>query len=292
MNFLKHFEAFSNETLTVPEMAWLYFLSYSYGDRGLEYDGWKNDKRMNNVKCEDAMQKCVNLGYATFENKIWKHTDLGKKKVDEFFYTKDLIQSLKRQKEFEKYDNKSEDIYKRGYTISHIPYEIWLWKNPAVEKSFERMSDLFTTWWNKVYHAKTAEAMFRNRHIKFYNAKQLFRYFDGEVPSIIKLYRGITSDYRDDVRSDGYSSWTLSYDQAERFASYHFTGGMQFTPNYSTKSIILEKDVTLDTEMVVISGDEAEVILKNPVKDVKVTVLDYNPKKRQKEAEAKKSKKV
>ncbi len=290
MNFIKLFEAFSSDDLSIPELAWLYFLSYSYPE-GLKAESWKNDTRMNKTKCSDALSKCVNLGYATFENNMWKPTLEGIKKADETFFKKDLIQALKFQNEFTKYDNQSEDIFKRGYHISHIPYDIWINKNPSVEKSFDRMSDLFTTWWNKVYHAKTAETMFKNRHIKLYNAKQLFRYFNGEVPQTIKLYRGITSDYRDSVREDGFSSWTLSYDQAERFASYHFTGGMQFSPTYSSKSIILEKDVTLDTEMVVIAGEESEVILRNPVKDVKVNVLSHNPKKRKAEEESK-SKKV
>lgn len=282
MNFIKLFEAFTTETtekLSVPEYAWLYFLTYSYGDRGLEAKGWKNDTRMDGFKCETALSKCVELGYATFENNIWKHTLEGKKEVDNFFFKKNFEDALKYQKEFVKYDNDNSDAFKRGFPISHIPYEIWLWKNPTVEKSFDKMGELFTTWWNKMYHAKTAAAMFRNKHIKLYNIKQLFNYYKGNIPTTIKLYRGITSDYRDDVRSDGYSSWTLSYNQAERFASYHFTGGMQFSPTYSSTSIILEKDVSIDTEMVVISGEEAEVILRNPVTDVKVHVLDHNPKK-------------
>jgi uncharacterized protein with von Willebrand factor type A (vWA) domain len=58
---------------------------------------------------------------------------------------------------------------------------------------------------------------------------------------------------------------TTSYNEAERFASYHFTGGTQFSPIYSNTSVILEKDVPIDTEMVVITGYESEVILRNPI---------------------------
>jgi hypothetical protein len=146
----------------------------------LEYTVWKNDKRMKGTVCEIALQKCVNLGYATFENKIWKHTDIGKKVVDNLFYKKDLIDALKHKKEFVKYDG--------NYTISDIPYVIWINKYPSVEKSFQKINDLFTTWWNKVYHEKTAELMFKNKHIKLHNIKKLYDFFKGEVPQTIKLY--------------------------------------------------------------------------------------------------------
>ena len=94
----------------------------------------------------------------------------------------------------------------------------------------------------------------------------------------ITIYRGIKSNYDPEREKTGYSCWTTSYDQAERFATYHFTGGKQFTPIYAKEGTILVSETTFDEIAVFTGSSEKEVIMRNPVEVTDVITIDPSNK--------------
>lgn len=138
---------------------------------------------------------------------------------------------------------------------------------------FDRISDMIIKHFNSQISSKQIlEKMSKMRHIDKYNYKTAMDYFNGNIPENFNIYRGLKSEYDPTIKSE-YSCWTIDYKQAERFAKYHFTGGMQFKPILSETQIVLSSVVTLDDISVFISGDESEVIMKGEVKVDKIINL-------------------
>ena len=60
---ITQFKIFESENnITVPDVAWLYFLHYVYHGK-LKIESWATDNRMNGVSCQDALSKfdCVKI---------------------------------------------------------------------------------------------------------------------------------------------------------------------------------------------------------------------------------------
>jgi len=236
------------------DVAWLYFLYYVYNGEML-IKNWINDSRMG-VDCMESFSKfpCVSIG-----NEYITSTIECKKIIDDFFGVKTFGDIFKLQNELRKYDTKS-------YKISRIPYSLFVcYKNPNIDKSFDRISDLIVDHFNS-QRALTniLDKISKTRHIDKWNYKTAFEMFDGNIPEKIVIYRGLKCDYNPNIKSE-YSCWTTSLNEAERFSKYIFTGGKQFKPIYSTKQTILVSEVLFDDVAIFIGGEESEVIMKGDV---------------------------
>jgi len=256
MKYLKLFEQYNE--ITIRDVAWLYFLQHLYGGK-MEIKSWKDDNRME-VKCDESLRKfkCVTIG-----DDFYRSSDECGKVVDEWFGCETFKESLRMKNKLSDYKNKN-TFY--GYDIDKIPYELYIrFKHPSIDKSFNSMQNIFAEHWNsQMCMENNIKEFLKNEHIKEWNFQNFFEIFPDE-PKTFKVYRGIKDDYNEKYNKEGYSCWTTSKTQAERFAKFHFTGGKQFTPEYADNSIILEADVSLDNVAVFIGGSEGEAILKNPV---------------------------
>jgi len=255
---MKHLKLFEEYTeISVSDVAWLYFLHYVYNGK-MKKDSWKNDKRMPNTTCDLSLNKfnCVNQ-----DSEFFHSTEDCVKIINEYFGAKTFQDAVRKEKEYEGY--KSKDIY--GYSINKIPYELFMKKNPTIDKAFDTIRDRIVNHFNsQICSSKVAEQLSKSRRIKEWNFKGYYDNFTNE-PEIFKLYRGIKSEFIERYNKNGYSCWTTKRGEAERFAKHYFSGGMQFSPNYTKNPHILETEVSLDDVAVFISGDEHEVLLKNPV---------------------------
>lgn len=256
MNHIKLFEKFNKENITIPDVAWLYFLHYVYGGK-LNVDSWKNDKRMGEI-CDVSLNKfdCVKI-----DNEFYRSSDDCVKIINKYFGAKTFKDAVRKQKEFEEY--KSENNY--HYSIDKIPYNLFLKKNPNIEKAFDRISDRIVDHFNSQRClSPIAEKLSKSRRIKEWNFEAYWREFPDE-PETFKLYRGVKGEYESKRNETGYSCWTTNKKESERFAKHYFSGGMQFSPTYTKNPHVLETELSLDDVAVFVSGDEHEVILKNPV---------------------------
>lgn len=252
--------------MNVRDVAWLYFLHYVYKGKMSAKD-WKNDNRMG-VKFEDSMRKfeCVK-----FENDIYYSTPECVKIIDEVFGVDTFEEAVKKRKEFEEYD-----IKVRGYTISNIPYDMFMKKHPKIDENFDRISDRITNHFNsQCCNDKILSQLHKTRNIKEWNFKTAYDMFGGEFPEIITIYRGIKRKYEPEYydNKDKYTCWTTSRNQGERFAKYYFTGGYQFKPSLTKDPTLLIAKVPFDDIAIFIGGDENEVIMKGDVKIDKIEEL-------------------
>ncbi|MCK9447306.1 hypothetical protein M0Q50_10685 [bacterium] len=263
--------------ITIPDVAWLYFLHYAYKGK-MEIKNWEKDKRMDGANFRTSLEKfdCVKD-----DGKYFTTTDDCITIIDKYFGTKKFEKSVQMKYDLLEYDDKTnKNTWERTYEISKIPYELFLKKNQSIEKSFDRIGDMIVKHFNsQVSSRQILEKMSKMRHMDKYNYKSAMDHFKGNIPEKFNIYRGLKDEYDSSVKSD-YSCWTTDYKQAERFAKYRFTGGMQFKPIISEKHFVLVSVATLNDISVFISGEESEVIMKGEVNvDKIINLLDYNETK-------------
>lgn len=255
--------------ITIPDVAWLYFLHYTYKGK-MEIKNWEKDKRMSGTNVRTSLEKfdCVKD-----DGKYFTTTDECIPIIEKYFGTKKFEKSVQMKYDLLEYDNAS-------YPISDIPYELFLRKNPSIVKSFDRIGDMIVKHFNSQVSSKDIlEKISKMRHMNKYNYKSAMDHFKGNIPEKFNIYRGLKSEYDSSLKSD-YSCWTTDYKQAERFAKHIFTGGMQFKAIISEKQYILVSVATLNDISVFISGEESEVIMKGEVNvDKIINLLDYNETK-------------
>jgi len=245
---ITNFKIFENDYfITIPDVSWLYFLHYIYNGK-LKMSSWENDKRMFGTICKESLSKfdCVMIKNGYFIS----NSDC-EKIINDYFGSKSFEKSIIKKQEFIEYN----DVY----DISNIPYELFLKKQPNIQKAFDRISDKIVDHFNSQRSLQPLlEKMIKMRQIKKWNFKTMYDMV-GNIPNYIKIYRGLKNGY-DPNMNKKYTCWTLNYNQAERFAKYKFTGSYQ-NPIYSPNPIILESTVKYDDILMVVGGDEYEVIM-------------------------------
>jgi len=207
----KLFESLND--ITIPDVAWLYFLHFRYDGKML-IKTWENDNRMYGVNCKTSLEKfdCVKT-----DDKYFISTEDCASIIDKYFGTKKFEKSVQMKYDLLDYVNNS-------YPISDIPYDLFLIKNKSIEKSFDKISDMIVKHFNSQSSNKSIlEKLSKMRYIDKYNYKSAMDYFNGNIPEKFNIYRGIKNKYDPTIKSE-YSCWTTDYKQAERFAKHHFTG--------------------------------------------------------------------
>jgi len=254
------------DIISIPNVAWLYFLHYVYNGK-LNINSWLNDNRMSGINCNLSLNKfnCVKKinGFYISSNDC---VDI----IDKYFGTtnfNDSIRKIEELKEYSKKDNLTD------YPIDYIPYNLFLYKNPNIQKSFDTISNKIRAHFNSQRCTSfVIDNILKTKHLDKFNFKQYYVEFNGE-PKEIKLYRGIKNKFEKNFNKKHYSCWTTNKKQAIRFAKYIFSGGLQFKPTYSENPHILETEVNFDDILIFIGGDEHEVILKNPINITKINKL-------------------
>lgn len=261
------FKIFESENeITVPDVAWLYFLHYLYKGT-MKVNSWATDNRMDNITCQDALSKfdCVKI-----EDDNYISTKECEKIIDKYFGTKTFEEAVKSHKKLEKYDTgwrTYANVFDRKYPISGIAYELFIrFKNPNIDNAFDKIKEMIRIHFNSQRSLKNIlEKISKMRQIDKWNYKTAYKMFDGDIPEKITIYRGLKNEYNPNYKLE-YSCWTTSRDQGERFAKYLFSGGQQFKPIYSDDPTMLVAEVNLDDISVFIGGHESEVIMKGDVK--------------------------
>ena len=257
MRYLREYNSFNK--YDIKDVAWLYFLHFVYGGK-LKIESWENDKRMDGRKSSESFSKF----------------DCVKTTSEYYLSTKECVKIINKffKMGFEEACRYKKPRGNKAYNISSIPYDYYLERNPSIENAFDRIRERI------VYHFNSQrvsnqlmDQLSKSRRIKEWNISQFISNFP-EDPKTITVYRGLKSEYKPDGGFRQYSAWTTSKKEAERFAHHHFSGGMQFSPIYSQNPHLLESKITYDDIVIYIGGDENEVILRNPVKNVKVTKLE------------------
>ena len=127
MKYLKLFEQYKE--ISVSDVAWLYFLYYTYGGT-LSKKDWSPDRRMPGTTCDESLSKfeCVEQ-----DDNSYKSTEACLVIINEYFGAKNFEEAKKKQATFEEY--KKVDVM--GYPIDKIPYELFMKKNPNISKDFD-----------------------------------------------------------------------------------------------------------------------------------------------------------
>jgi len=264
----------SSDNITLEDYAWLYMLTYSYGGK-MKYKSWYFDTRMGNgTTAETSLRKfdCVKVTDEFFEViDMDRAKGLVKSEFGADTYADAIRLSIKLDKEQGKVDPL------KGYRFNTIPEDIYLRENPKLDIYLDKIHDKFVDHWNSQRSVgKLIDSMARSRGIKEYNFANYLKMFPDE-PKTFKIYRGIKDDYDPERNNTGYSCWTTSYEQAQRFSTYHFTGQQQFDPIYAEKGVILVSEASVDDVAVFTNSSEKEVIMKNPVEVL--DKLEVNPRR-------------
>ena len=246
----------NNDEITIDDVAWLFFLTYHYDGR-LSIKSWCTDKRMNGHICDESLKKfsCVKI-----ENGFYVSTDECKKIVDKYFGAKTFEEAILKGKEINVL--KSKNLIDSYYPINSIPYDLFLKKNPAIEKAFDLIQNRIVNHFNsQISDTRILSQLSNSRRIKEFN---FMKWSKANLPETFLVYRGIKSNFNKDYNNE-YTCWTTSLTEAERFAKYVFTGGKQFEPKYSDIQQVLVAEINISDVKVFIGGDEKEIILKEPV---------------------------
>lgn len=266
MKYLKQFSLYesNNTEITIYDVAWLYLLCFPPYSGRFKVDSWKNDIRMDMITtCSESLSKFSGV---TIVDGYYTSNDDCIKIVEEWFGGKKLIDYLIKSTEVEKF-NKSIPMY--SYPISSIPLSIYLKNNPSVDKSIDLISDRIRIHYNsQVCNDRIIKTILKSRNLDKFNLIKFHKSFPN-FPKSIKIYRGLKNKPKDSYNSREYSCWTYSKPQAERFAKFKFTGGMQFEPIYSDDPYILETEINIDDIAIFIGGEESEIIVKNPVENIR-----------------------
>lgn len=260
--------------ISIEEAAWIY-LGYVVYDKKMRMRNWEKDDRMG-VNYKDTITKFVGMNLCEIvdteiHGKLEKEVVIFKEQCDdvleEKFGAKTLDLALERCYELKDYKN---DVY----NISDTPLEYYLKKNPGLQKSLDKLADLKTDWFNR-WSNRTMDQISKNRHLKQSNQIAAFYHFFPErVPQKLTIYRGVKNfydEYYNDPSNKPYSSWSLEKKQGERFAKYHFTKHAFENPREAQTQTVLQAETSIDDILVFYGGEEAEVIMKNPVKDIKIS---------------------
>ena len=269
MKYIQIYENFNK--VGIPDVAWLFFLHYLYNGK-MKYNSWYKDERMG-VSCEASLNK---FNTVSIEGGYFVSSEKSADIIDKYFGAENLKSVLILGKSLEKYDIKG--YY--GYSISDIPYDLYMKKNPKLKLNFEKINSRIISHFNSMTcSTHILEKLSKSKNIKEFNFVQFFKAFP-DLPKQIKVYRGIKNEYM--KRTEGYSCWTYSKKQAERFASYNFTGGMQLDPSYADNPHILESEINIDDIAVFIGNiqGESEIILKNPVPNIEISKIEINKLKK------------
>jgi hypothetical protein len=273
MNYLltsKLFEA--TEGIDINDYGWLYFLTYLY-PTGMAIESWRDsDHRMG--KNNTPPISFGKFPYVTIKDGSYQLTDVDKAKsvLDNLFGSKTFADSLRKCEEIPEQTPDGRDAYDI-YPLKKIPSDLFMKKNPKLRDSFDRISNRFTEHWNSMRSdRRILERFSKSRNIKEWSFKNYYYTFP-EEPETFKIYRGLASDFDEEQNEDGYSCWTTDRDQGIRFAIHHFTGGKQFSPTFNEKAILLSTEVSLKDVSIFIGGQEREVVMKNPVSNIKVDKL-------------------
>lgn len=260
MNHIIKYKLFENNNdVTYNDVAWLFFLVYPYKGK-MSIESWKKDNRMNGQNCDESFRKfdCVKITETHYLS-----TEDCHKIIDEYFGAKKFEDAVRKSKDFEVIENDS--IFNKYYPINGIPLNLYLDKNPAIEKAFEIIKNRFTGHFNsQISNNRILSQLANSRRIKEFN---FMKWFNSGLPDNFTVYRGIKDEYDKNYEDYfKYTCWTTSLKEAERFAMYEFTGGRQFEPKYAKKQNILVADINISDVKVFIGGDEKEIILQEPVK--------------------------
>jgi hypothetical protein len=255
------FENFND--IDIRDVAWLYFLAVIYGGK-MKAESWEKDERMNGRNFAESMNKFPDLVYK--ENGYYYSKKEAFKIIDKFF-KKSLERSTYIYQKGQKIDTAS-PFNDRRYSIYRIPYEYYMQTHKKISKDFDKINNLIIDHFNsQSVYTHIIDKILKVKNLDKFNFVKYVMEFPNKPPKI-KVYRGIKSKYME--RKTGYSAWTTSKNQAERFAKYHFTGGYQAKPIHSDISYLLEAEISFSDIKVYIGGDEKEIILKNPVNNIKV----------------------
>lgn len=243
--------------------AWLYLITYSYGDTGIEYEKWKNDDRMG-IKIEDALKELFKLKLIfndkdkyNFGNVI--KADIPKSKK----YLKNIFDVPKSNDKFNTSFNSFEKYNTSEYNISRIPAEIadHEYSDYVITKqNNEQLIELgkFADWLQ--IHQRSTYARIPRSLIKFFKDRDNLK--DTTKFEYI-LYRGIHIDANEaeqfnlqnikvgDEVIDNELSWTLSEETADHFAQGAQGSGDRIHRTPNDKCIVLQhifdiKDVFAD----------------------------------------------
>ena len=123
----KLFESLND--ITIPDVAWLYFLHYRYNGK-IEIKSWEKDNRMNNTNCKTSLEKfnCV-----TIDDKYFISSEECVSIIDKYFGAKTFEKAVQMKYDLLEYD--------KNYKISEIPYELFIEKKPTLYKAFDKISD-------------------------------------------------------------------------------------------------------------------------------------------------------
>jgi len=265
MRYLKLFEQYNG--IEIPDYAWLYMLHILYGGK-FSKKSWGEDERMG-VKCSESLAKfdCVK-----YDEESGNYISDGRANsvLNVAFGAKTLLSACERGLKLTKFDIPGH----YGYTLSKIPRELFLRKHPKMKESFNQISNLIVSHFNSHTCSNNILKDLSNQdYIKEFNIGRMFEEYK-YIPETITLYRGLKSEY---VPTDkGYSCWTYSKKQGERFAKYEFSFGYASKPVYSSNPILLETEINVKDISVFIGNNqgESEVILKNPIDNIKIRKFD------------------
>lgn len=259
--------------ISIEEAAWIY-LGYVVYDKKMRLQNWERDNRMG-VNYKDTIDKFIKMELCEIvdteiHGKLEKNVVIFKEScvevLEEKFGAKTLDQAIERCYELKEYKTEA-------YDISNVPIEYYLRKNSGLQKSLDKLSDLKTDWFNR-WSNRTMDQISKNRHLKQFNQISAFHHFFPEkVPQKLTIYRGLKNFYDEhynDPSNKPYSSWSLDQKQGERFGKYHFTKHAFDKPNEATRQTVLKAEIDFNDILLFYGGDESEVIMKNPVKDIKI----------------------
>jgi hypothetical protein len=260
MNHIIKYKLFENNSeITYNDVAWLYFLKWVYNGK-MSIKDWKEDKRMNGQNCDESLKKfnCVKI-----TDIYYLASDDCNNIIDKYFGAKTFEDAVRKSKDF--YVIKTDSIWNRNYTIDKIPLELYLKKNPNIDKAFDTITNRITLHYNsQISDNRILTQLANSRRIKEFN---FMKWFNSGLPENFTVYRGIKSEYNKNYENHlKYTCWTTSLKEAERFAKYEFTGYRQFEPIYAKHQNILVADINISDVKVFIGGEESEIILQEPVK--------------------------
>lgn len=257
MNHIIKYKLFeNNNNITAYDVAWLYFLKYPYNGK-MDIKSWEKDNRMNGQNCDESFRKfeCVEI-----TDKHYLAKDGCSKIIDDYFGAKTFEDVMKKGDEFE--TPKKSSVWDSNYPLNKIPLELFLRKNPAIDKAFDSIRERIRLHFNSQRSdSRILSQLSKSRRIKEYN---FMKWYYSGLPEKFLVYRGIKNEYNEKFNRE-YSCWTTNIKQAERFAKYRFSGYMQFEPIEASTQTILVAEINISDVKIFIGGDEREVILKEPV---------------------------
>jgi hypothetical protein len=217
---------------------------------------WSEDSRMG-VSFIESMEIFKSLGVVTFQQNEYHATKKAHQMVESRFGSKTIEEAIQKCYEVK-------DLYIKpnldDYPITRIPLDYFISSKPVMQKALYKFHNMTTKWfnnWNQLVISKIMKMRYRHE----YNMQQIYlEFYPNEIPTKLKVYRGLKSTYKPKQVLE-YTSWTFDYNQAKRFATYHFVD--RFRPTYAKTQIVLEGDINVSDIAFFIGKHESEIILKS-----------------------------